>query len=107
MDRRTFLSAMTTGLLPAPLAAGAQQARAYRVGPSSKAACIFQTVDGLREGLRELGLEEASRSSSGRGAKLGAEVRVRSTGYGLALFFFMLTQPTRKIDTSGQLPSHP
>ena len=59
-------------------------ARAYRVGPSSKAACISNRrwVTG---GLRELGLEEASRSSSGRGARLGAEVRVRSTGYGLAL----------------------
>ena len=33
MDRRTFLAAMTTGLLPAPLAAGAQQTRKVpRVG---------------------------------------------------------------------------
>ena len=66
----------------------------------------FQTVDGLREGLRELGLEEGTQIILWEGSEAGSEVRVRSTGYGLALFFFMLTQPTRKSDTAGQLPSH-
>ena len=41
-----------------PPAAEAQQARAYRVGVILQGGPYFQAVDGLREGLRELGLEE-------------------------------------------------
>jgi putative ABC transport system substrate-binding protein len=58
MNRRTFIGTLAGGLLAAPLAAGAQQARVYRVGVILQGGPYFQAVDGLREGLRELGLEE-------------------------------------------------
>ncbi len=45
-------------LFAAPLAAEAQQPRIYRVGVVHQGGMYSQTVDGLRDGLRELGLEE-------------------------------------------------
>ena len=58
MDRRTFLGTLAGGLLAAPLAAGAQQARkVYRIGfisPTSPG----PTSLAFREGLRELGYVE-------------------------------------------------
>jgi len=58
MDRRLFIEAMTGGLLAAPLAAEAQPARVYRVGVILQGGSYFEAVDGLREGLRELGFED-------------------------------------------------
>jgi putative ABC transport system substrate-binding protein len=46
------------GLLAAPLAAEAQQARVYRVGVVLQGGPYLGAVDGLRKGLAELGLEE-------------------------------------------------
>jgi hypothetical protein len=42
----------------APLAAEAQQSRVYRVGVLVVGGPHSSTIDGLRDGLRELGLEE-------------------------------------------------
>ena len=41
-----------------PLAAQAQQSRVYRVGVILQGGAYSETVDGLRDGLREVGLEE-------------------------------------------------
>ena len=58
MERRAFLGTLASGLIAAPLGVEGQQARAYRVGVILQGGPYFQAVDGLREGLRELGLEE-------------------------------------------------
>jgi putative ABC transport system substrate-binding protein len=60
MERRTFLGMIAGRLLAAPLGAEAQQARVYRVGVILQGGPYSQAVDGLREGLRELGLEEGT-----------------------------------------------
>jgi len=51
---------LTLGLLAAPLAVEAQQARVYRVGVVLQGGSYLPAVDGLRDGLRELGLEEGN-----------------------------------------------
>ena len=58
MDRRAFLGIVAGGVLAAPPAAEAQQARVYRVGVVLQGGPYFEAVDGLRKGLAELGLEE-------------------------------------------------
>jgi putative ABC transport system substrate-binding protein len=58
MDRRAFLGTVAGGVLAAPLAAEAQQARVYRVGVVLQGGPYLGAVDGLRKGLAELGLEE-------------------------------------------------
>ena len=58
VNRRTFLSVLTGSLLAAPLAAEAQQARAYRIGVILQGGPYSAAIDGLRNGLKELGLEE-------------------------------------------------
>ncbi len=59
MNRRVFLSAVTGGLLAAPLAAGAQQAgKVYRIGVLSPGAAPPGPLEALRQGLRELGYDE-------------------------------------------------
>ena len=58
MDRRAFLGTLAGGLLAAPLAAEAQQARVYRVGVILQGGPYLGAVDRLRKGLGELGLEE-------------------------------------------------
>jgi putative tryptophan/tyrosine transport system substrate-binding protein len=58
MDRRAFIGTLGGGLLAAPLAAEAQQARIYRVGVILQGGPYLGAVDGLRKGLAELGLEE-------------------------------------------------
>ena len=55
--RRTFLSAVIVSLA-APSLVRAQTARVYRVGIVSAGGPYEHTVDGLRDGLKELGLEE-------------------------------------------------
>jgi putative tryptophan/tyrosine transport system substrate-binding protein len=56
MDRRAFLGSL--GLLAAPLAAEAQGPRVYRVGVILQGGPYFAAIEGLRDGLRELGFEE-------------------------------------------------
>ncbi len=61
MNRRAFLGAL--GLLAAPLAAApveAQPTRVYRVGVLILGGTYSRTLEGLRDGLRELGLEEGT-----------------------------------------------
>jgi len=58
MNRRTFLCGLTLGMSSGPLAAGAQQARVYRIGVILQGGPYYAAIDGLRDGLRELGLEE-------------------------------------------------
>src|SRR5215831_14966480 len=58
MNRRQFLQGVVAGVLAAPLAAEAQQAHAYRIGVVLQGGAYLQAVDGLRDGLRELGFEE-------------------------------------------------
>ena len=55
MDRRTFISGITVGLLAAPLAAEAQQAKVSRIGVLLGLASPEHAQAGFREGLRELG----------------------------------------------------
>lgn len=45
-------------LLAVPLALGAQQARIYRIGVILQGGPYFAAIEGLRDGLKELGLRE-------------------------------------------------
>ena len=61
MDRRTFITSMTGGLLAAPLAAGAQQAnKVWRIGflEAGSSSANRHFLDAFRQGLRELGYTE-------------------------------------------------
>jgi putative tryptophan/tyrosine transport system substrate-binding protein len=62
IDRRTFLGALTSGLLAAPLAVEAQQAgKVPRVGVLSRGSRsdpVPRAVDAVEQGLRELGYVE-------------------------------------------------
>jgi len=60
MDRRTFIGGAASGVLAVPLSAfaQAQQARVYRVGVIHEGGPYYVGVDGLKEGLRELGFAE-------------------------------------------------
>ena len=72
IDRRTFISGITVGLLAAPLAVAAQQpGKVYRIGllsPTSQS----PSIEAIREGLRTLGYVEGQnlvieyRSAEGR-----------------------------------------
>jgi putative ABC transport system substrate-binding protein len=56
--RATLAGILILTLLAAPLAAAAQQGRVYRVGVVFQGGGYSAGVDGLRDGLRDLGLEE-------------------------------------------------
>jgi putative ABC transport system substrate-binding protein len=61
ISRRAFVTSVTGGLLAAPLAAGAQQARkAHRIGFLGNSTAILEAnlVGPFRDGLRELGYVE-------------------------------------------------
>jgi ABC-type uncharacterized transport system substrate-binding protein len=63
--RRAFVRILIAALFAAPLAlaaadADAQQARIYRVGVFILGGTYYQAIDGLRDGLRELGLKEGT-----------------------------------------------
>ena len=61
MNRRTFLKAMTSTLLAAPLAAEAQQAgKVWRIGVLSSGlpSAAVARIDAFKQGLRELGYVE-------------------------------------------------
>jgi putative ABC transport system substrate-binding protein len=66
MDRRRFLLTSLAGVLAAPLAAEAQRAtKVYRVGflGAASAAQYTRQIDGMRQGLRELGYIEGQNLS--------------------------------------------
>ena len=56
--RAALTVVLALGLLAAPLAVEAQQARVYRIGVILQGGPYYAAIDGLRDGLRELGLEE-------------------------------------------------
>jgi putative ABC transport system substrate-binding protein len=58
VQRLTLVVALMLGLLAAPLGAPAQEPRVYRVGVLHLGGPYAAAVDGLRDGLKELGLEE-------------------------------------------------
>jgi putative tryptophan/tyrosine transport system substrate-binding protein len=60
MDRRRFIGSIAGGVLAVPLSAfaQAQQAKVYRVGIIHEGGPYYVGVDGLKEGLRELGFAE-------------------------------------------------
>jgi putative ABC transport system substrate-binding protein len=81
VDRRTFLIG-SVGLLAAPLGSEAQQPRIYRVGAVHQGGLYAPAVDGLRDGLKELGLEEGKqllfRVHDAQGNLKSVEERARS-----------------------------
>jgi putative ABC transport system substrate-binding protein len=58
ITRAALTVVLALGLLAAPLAVEAQQARVYHIGVILQGGPYFAAIDGLRDGLRELGLEE-------------------------------------------------
>ena len=58
VPRLILTGILMLALLFVPIAAEAQQPRLYRVGVVFQGGPYFSTIDGLRDGLRELGLEE-------------------------------------------------
>jgi putative tryptophan/tyrosine transport system substrate-binding protein len=58
MNRRIVFSLLLTLLLPTVFLAEAQQAKVYRVGVIHQGGPYKAVVDGLRDGLRQLGYEE-------------------------------------------------
>ena len=58
VPRLTLTGILILALFAPPPAVEAQQARVYRVGVVLHGGPHSSTIDGLRDGLRELGLEE-------------------------------------------------
>jgi putative tryptophan/tyrosine transport system substrate-binding protein len=63
MERRAFIGIVTGGLLAAPLAVEAQPARDHRIGVILQGGPYSAAIDGLRDGLKELGLEDGKQFS--------------------------------------------
>jgi putative ABC transport system substrate-binding protein len=59
MNRRRFVAAVIGTALGAPLAVKAQQPRLYRIGVVLQGGPYAAAIEGLRDGLKELGLAEA------------------------------------------------
>ena len=58
MSKKLVVSLLVTLILASAHLAEAQQAKVYRVGVILQGGPLYQVVDGLRGGLKELGLEE-------------------------------------------------
>ena len=58
MIKKVFLFVLAISILAGVPPAQAQQAKVYRVGVLLPGGAWYETIDGLRVGLRELGLEE-------------------------------------------------
>ena len=80
--RLTLTGILILALFALPLAVEAQQARVYRVGVVLHGGPHSLTVDGLRDGLRELGLEEGKQVvihvRDGKGDLKSVEAAARS-----------------------------
>jgi putative tryptophan/tyrosine transport system substrate-binding protein len=61
MTRRIVFSLLLTVLLPTVFLVEAQQAKVYRIGALFPGGPLSETIDGLRGGLGELGLEEGKK----------------------------------------------
>jgi len=57
-SRLTLTGILILALVAVPIAAEAQQVRVYRMGVILQGGPYYAAIDGLRDGLRELGLEE-------------------------------------------------
>lgn len=60
MDRRRFVSLVAGSLLAASFAVNAQQSKIYRIGVVLQGGPYYQMVEGLRDGLKELGFVEGT-----------------------------------------------
>ena len=58
MSKKIVLFLLATAILASVHLAEAQQAKVYRVGVLLPGGPLYEAIDGLRDGLRELGLEE-------------------------------------------------
>src|SRR5262245_24869432 len=58
MRRLTLMGLLLLALFAMPGSVGAQQARGYRIGVVHQGGSYSEAIDGLRDGLRELGFEE-------------------------------------------------
>ena len=58
MSKKILVIGLATLILAFVYSAEAQQPKVYRVGVITGGGGWYETVDGLRVGLRELGLEE-------------------------------------------------
>ena len=58
--RPAFTSLLILALLAAPLALEAQQAHVYRIGVILQGGPYYGAIEGLRDGLRDLGLQEGT-----------------------------------------------
>jgi putative ABC transport system substrate-binding protein len=93
MDRRTFMSGVTLGLLAAPLAAEAQSpaARIGLLGPAEEPR-FSEIASGLKQGLREQGYRDDAihvvEGRTRRGDEAGARATVQAlAGQGVAVLF--------------------
>ena len=84
MERRTFIRSVVSSVLAAPLSAfsQAQQGKVYRVGVIHQGGPYYVGVDGLKEGLRELGFADGKdyvlETRDLRGDRKAAEEAARS-----------------------------
>ena len=80
--RFTLTGIVMLALFALPLAVEAQQARVYRVGVVLHGGPYSSAIDGLRDGLRELGLEEGKQFvlhvRDGKGDLKSVEAAARS-----------------------------
>ena len=80
--RLTLTGLLILALFALPLAVEAQQARIYRVGVVLQGGVWFSVIDGLRDGLGELGLEEGKQLvlhvRDGKGDLKSVEAAARS-----------------------------
>ena len=59
MTKRTLVGLLATLFLTGVSHADAQQAKIYRVGVIMQGGPYYEATDGLRDGLRKLGLQES------------------------------------------------
>src|SRR2546425_13286785 len=98
MHRRAFIAG-TLSVLPAALAAEAQQTRVYRIGVLLQGGPYYAAIDGLRDGLRELGLEEGKQFVLQPCSR--RQVTRRSTTAGLSSITRILATGTIIIGSNG------
>jgi putative ABC transport system substrate-binding protein len=97
--RLALTGILILALFALPLAGEAQQAPVYRVGVVLQGGLYFSAVDGLRDGLRELGLEEGKQFvlhvRDSKGDLKSAEAAARSLeGEKVDLIFAVTTSVT-------------
>jgi ABC-type uncharacterized transport system substrate-binding protein len=61
--RKLFVSALATVLLMTASSTEAQEAKVYRIGVITAGGAWYEVIDGLRAGLKQLGLERENNLS--------------------------------------------